>query len=384
MRAALARSAAGLACALLAAGPTTLARAQSSCIECHATRSEARLRAPLEASDGDAHDAAGVSCHDCHGGDPAETSVRAHSLVLGFVGVPSPLGAMRLCGRCHDGSREGTPDVQIDHRAGAHGRAIAMGREAAATCTSCHGAHGIVPVEHADAPTGPAHVVVLCEGCHSSADRLGGADLELDVALEYRESVHGRAAALGNPDAPTCVSCHGPHDNAAGLRATLACGECHASVRAAFDEGPHATAFGRLGFVDCAECHGSHAIRAPDATLLAGLGSACGRCHGPEQEVTARVEAITALGGRLDVLRTTRERDDPAREAAMLALHRLDGDALALALADVEEAAPATAAPEAPAPTTRPLPSWRLLVIALALGVATTALLAWMRARRAR
>lgn len=365
-------------------GAASAARAQSTCVDCHSTRSEARLRAPLDAVPGDAHDAAGIGCVDCHGGDPTEPTVRAHSLVLGFVGVPDPLGTTRFCGRCHDGSREGLADVLSEHRAGAHGRAIAMGRSAAATCTSCHGVHGIVAIDDPAARTSHANVVSVCASCHASADHLGGADLALDVVPEYRESVHGRAVLAGNADAPTCVSCHGQHDNAAGHRATQACGECHESVREAFDTGPHAEAYARLGFSDCAECHGRHDIRRADATLLRGIGAACSRCHGPDSETTERVHGIAALARRLDALRAAHpDRDDPARVAAVTALHRLDLDALTAALAGVEELPPgAEAATVATRTVARP---WGTFVgIAVALGVATTALVAWVLGRRRR
>src|SRR6266498_1320515 len=50
----------------------TLASAQkkSSCIECHSRLEDPRLNAPAKLFDNDIHHARGLSCNDCHGGDP--------------------------------------------------------------------------------------------------------------------------------------------------------------------------------------------------------------------------------------------------------------------------------------------------------------------------
>ena len=58
----------------------TLASAQkkSSCIDCHVKLDDPRLSAPGEAFENDAHRGRGLSCNDCHGGDPnADTSEAA-------------------------------------------------------------------------------------------------------------------------------------------------------------------------------------------------------------------------------------------------------------------------------------------------------------------
>ncbi len=350
------------------------ARADESCVACHATRSEQRLRAPVASRAHDVHADAGVGCTDCHGGDPDEPSVRAHDLGRGFRGVPDALGTLQVCGHCHDGSREGLDDVASEVRAGRHGRAAAAGRPTA-TCTSCHGAHGIVPHEQPSSPVSAQHVVDTCAACHSDPARMAESGLPTDQAAQWRVSVHAEVFAADPDRAPSCATCHGPHDNAAGLAAVAACAQCHAPIRAAFDQGPHAQRFQSLGFLDCAECHGSHEIRRADASLLEGLGAACARCHGPGQEVFARVRRIEALGGRLDAARGSLTRADPRRVAIVLALHSLDVEALEAALDAVPSAESATP-PSGGAVLTDWLPGVALVLVLLAIAFV------WRRRKR--
>lgn len=367
---------------VLAAAP---ALAQPTCIACHRQRAEAHLRAPVDALAADVHGEAGLGCVDCHGGDASEPTMRAHAFAGGFIGGGEPLAAVAVCGRCHDGSREDAAAVLAEFRAGAHGHALAAGSHAAATCPSCHGAHGVAPTDDPTALTERTHVAALCGTCHADRERLGGAELRTDVVAEYEASVHGVAVREGDPIAPTCAGCHGPHQNAAGLHATLACASCHLEIRAAFDEGPHAEAFGRLGFSDCAECHGSHDVAPASETLLVGLEATCLACHDRSSPVLDRVRALQALGGRLEGLRRTTERDDPRRREAILAFHRLDQPALAAALEGVPEAAP-----EEP-PASMPRSSGagaagtgRLALAGLALVVALIAAVLLVRSRRPR
>lgn len=314
------------------------AQADETCIDCHRLRSEARLRAPVSARAHDVHADANVACSDCHGGNPDEPSVRAHDLGRGFRGVPDALGVAQMCAHCHDGSREGLADVVTPYREGRHGRGAALGH-ASASCTSCHGPHGIARHDAADAAVAPTQVADTCGACHADEATMAASGLPTDQLRQWRESVHGAAFAVDPTRAPTCSTCHDAHRNAAGLAAVAACSQCHQPIRAAFDRGPHARHFEHLGFLDCAECHGSHEIRPADATLLSGIGAACARCHGPGQAVFARVQRIEALAGRLDAARAALPRDAPQRATLIAALHALDVDALEAALDAIPVAA---------------------------------------------
>jgi hypothetical protein len=356
------------------------AHADETCIGCHAMRSEARLRGPVTARGHDVHALASVGCSDCHGGDPNEPSARAHDLGRGFRGVPDALGVAQVCGRCHDGSREHLADVASAYQHGRHGRAAALG-EPTASCTSCHGAHGI---ERHDAPSSPVartHVASTCGSCHADDARMAQSGLPTDQLAQWRTSVHGAAFATDPEHAPTCSTCHDPHRNVAGLAAVAACSQCHAAIRAAFDRGPHAGRFSQLGFLDCAECHGSHEVRPADATLLTGLGAACGRCHGPGQEVFDCVRRIEASATRLDAARASLPADDPRRVALLAALHALDVDGLEAALETIPPAPaepPADAAPAAMASRF----GIRAALWALTIVAALAVVLAWRTRRR--
>ena len=47
----------------------------------------------------------GVSCQDCHGGDPKDAA-RSMQPESGFVGVPKPKMVPEFCGKCHLGIKE--------------------------------------------------------------------------------------------------------------------------------------------------------------------------------------------------------------------------------------------------------------------------------------
>lgn len=306
-----------------------------ACVECHATRAEARLRAPVSALH-DAHGRGELGCAACHGGDPTEPTARAHDLGRGFVGRPGPLSLIRMCGACHDGSTD-APSVMEDYRVGAHASAVFSGRPAA-DCASCHHPHDVERLE-------PATAQARCVACHADDGRMRPSDLPTDQLEQWSASVHG--VAPPGASAPGCVDCHGPHDNRAGLAAAEACGRCHADIREAFEAGPHADAFTRLGFLDCVECHGSHDIAAPGGRLMRGLSAVCARCHGPGQPAFERVRALGSLAGGVDRARAM-GRGDARRRAVAHAVHSLDPDGLREAVDSLgtPEQAPEVAAPD--------------------------------------
>ncbi|MCZ6601530.1 MAG: hypothetical protein O6952_00835, partial [Planctomycetota bacterium] len=54
------------------------------------------------AEDSGVHGPSGISCVDCHGGDPeASEAASAHSTERGFRGAIGRLGVPILCGDCH-------------------------------------------------------------------------------------------------------------------------------------------------------------------------------------------------------------------------------------------------------------------------------------------
>jgi nitrate/TMAO reductase-like tetraheme cytochrome c subunit len=80
------------------------------------------------------HNQNGVSCNDCHGGDPADAAM-AMSPERGFVGTPKYRDVPEFCGKCHIG-------ILKNYLESGHGKALkASGR--GPNCVTCHGSHGI-------------------------------------------------------------------------------------------------------------------------------------------------------------------------------------------------------------------------------------------------
>lgn len=111
--------------------PAALLAADTVCIECHAAQPGV-LGAPVAEWRTSVHAENGISCHDCHGGDPTDYAM-AMSPEKGFLGAPEYAEVPDFCGRCHVG-------VAQAYQAGAHGQAIESG---GAQCVICHGNHAI-------------------------------------------------------------------------------------------------------------------------------------------------------------------------------------------------------------------------------------------------
>jgi nitrate/TMAO reductase-like tetraheme cytochrome c subunit len=80
------------------------------------------------------HNQNGVTCHDCHGGDPKDAAM-AMSPLRGFVGAPAYRAVPEFCGKCHVG-------ILKNYAESGHGKALkSSGR--GPNCVTCHGSHGI-------------------------------------------------------------------------------------------------------------------------------------------------------------------------------------------------------------------------------------------------
>ncbi len=99
------------------------------CIQCHSGLPE-KYSQPVKLWRGSIHAENGISCNDCHGGDPTDAA-NAMSPARGFLGAPKETAIPDFCGRCHVG-------VKNDYLASAHGRALGRGGP---TCVTCHGNH---------------------------------------------------------------------------------------------------------------------------------------------------------------------------------------------------------------------------------------------------
>jgi hypothetical protein len=319
---------------LIAAGGSGAADLpRSSCTACHLDPAAFGAAASeLETRLGDdVHAKAGLSCHDCHGGNPdpaaaadAEAAMDPAFAADPFRGVPERAAVPGFCGRCHSDPeymKRFDPAARIDQEreywTSRHGAALARGNTRVATCVSCHGAHGILSPGDPRSPVYALRVAATCAGCHADAARMAearqedGSALPIDQYARWRRSVHADALlARGDLSAPTCNDCHGNHGAVPpGVDSvSLVCGHCHGREATLFRasaklEGFHrhngylADAAGRcdachaapepqasLGgvhrFAECATCHGNHSVMRPTLAMLSPLPPwPCAFCH---------------------------------------------------------------------------------------------------------
>jgi len=116
------------------------------------------------------------------------------------------------CGNCHTGAA-------FDYNRSVH-KEVDNGPN----CAGCHGAHEIMPVANSVSPAHSKNQPQLCGECHQLP------------SIQYQESFHGKAVALGSEDSPDCTTCHGAHqvlssDNPASItsekRTPSLCAKCH-------------------------------------------------------------------------------------------------------------------------------------------------------------
>jgi predicted CXXCH cytochrome family protein len=275
---------------LLLAAPAAAA-GKDQCVACHTEIGDA-LAAPVNAMRNDVHAQHGLSCASCHGGDSSTDDLSvAKSPKRGFVGKPSAKDTPRFCGKCHSDAafmKQYNPAQRIDQEAeyftSVHGRKLREGDGRVATCTSCHGAHGIRPVKDPAAPVYALNVAQTCGRCHGNPEYMRPYGIATDQPGGYAKSVH--AAALtkkGDLSAPTCNDCHGNHGAAPPGLTSVAnvCGTCHARQSELFLKSPHKAAFDALQAAACVVCHSNHEVRPPtDALLGTGKEATCLQCHG--------------------------------------------------------------------------------------------------------
>ena len=271
----------------------TLASAQkkSSCIDCHVRLDDPRLSNPAKNFTNDIHRARGLSCNDCHGGDPnADTSQAAKDPSKGFLGKPKTLDIPAYCGKCHSDAnlmKKFNPSLRVDQEreyyTSVHGRLLKSGEQKVATCISCHTVHGIRAVNDPLSSVYPLNVADTCAKCHGNADYMRDFKIPTDQVSKFKTSVHAKAL-YGKQDlsAPTCNDCHGNHGATPPGIASVAnvCGQCHARQAELFQTSPHKAAFDQKGLAECITCHSNHAIATPtDQMIGTGQGALCINCH---------------------------------------------------------------------------------------------------------
>lgn len=107
--------------------------ATTVCIRCHGGQAKEYLKKPVALWGTSVHSKNGISCHNCHGGDPNDFD-KAMTTEAGFIGPPTKEEVPAFCGRCHIG-------VKDNYLQSAHGKAFLEGR--GPHCVTCHSNHAV-------------------------------------------------------------------------------------------------------------------------------------------------------------------------------------------------------------------------------------------------
>jgi predicted CXXCH cytochrome family protein len=261
---------------------------KNSCIECHG-QLEDELKAPAVAFPGDIHAQFGLSCKDCHGGDPSQDDVDLAKNKT-FKGSPKRDQIPQFCGGCHADAaamRAYNPALRTDqlgqYWTSRHGQRLKAGDDKAAVCTDCHGVHGIQSAKYPKSQTFPWNIPQTCGRCHADKDYMAGYKIPTDQLADYKESVHARALFdKKDLSAPVCNDCHGNHGAFPPSVTSVAsvCRQCHPSTGELFSRSPHKKAFDDLGAGECEVCHGNHKILPPSTAMIGTDDRAvCTQCH---------------------------------------------------------------------------------------------------------
>ena len=298
------------------------AQTRDSCVDCHAKLDDPRMSAPAKLFANDVHKSRGLSCNDCHGGDPnADTKEAAKDPRKGYLGKPKTLDIPAYCGKCHSDAnlmKRFNPSLRVDQESeyytSVHGKLLKAGEQRVATCVSCHSVHGIRAPNDPLSSVYPSNVADTCAKCHGSADYMRGFGIPSDQYARYKMSVHAQTLYdKQDLSAPTCNDCHGNHGATPPGIASVAnvCGQCHARQAELFRTSPHKAAFDQKQLGECITCHSNHAIiRSNDQMIGTHQGALCTSCHTPGDKgsvaaghMRSRIdELIASIGRSTDIL----------------------------------------------------------------------------------
>lgn len=306
------------------------APAENSCLECHRTLGGkyAEIARQWEES---YFASVGVTCADCHGGDPgAEDAMAAKSPEAGYIGVPDRKDIPSLCGSCHANPEKMLPyELPVDqlrqYEKSIHGRLLAQGDENVATCFDCHGGHGARAADDPKSDVYPTNLPATCARCHADEEYMEPYDISTEQYEIYRRSVHGVALLEEqNLEAPTCATCHGSHGAAlpGHAEAIDVCGRCHSVEERYYLRGGHGR--GRQKGSEaprCTTCHGRYDVRPASLELFVGDEPRhCGSCHA----------SGTLERAAIDKMYRTLDRAERAFQAAAEALDEAQASGLSL------------------------------------------------------
>ena len=290
---------------------------KDSCVTCHAAL-EGDLKTPTVKFPADIHAQAGLSCADCHGGDRNTDDYEASmNRAKGFVGKIPRTAVPRTCARCHSDAafmHKFKPQQRVDqltqYLTSTHGKKLAAGDDAVATCIDCHSVHDIRSVKDALSPVHPLRLPETCAHCHADPKHMAKYKIETNQFAEYRTSVHWDAVSKrGDLSAPTCASCHGNHGATPPQVNSIAnvCGSCHVLFEELYNKSPHQPVFASMSAGGCTVCHSNHGIKMPSVAMLSGPQAVCAQCH---DAGTSGGNAAAEMAGMLKKLEAELDRSD--------------------------------------------------------------------------
>jgi predicted CXXCH cytochrome family protein len=195
--------------------------AEDYCFGCHSVQEGMSL-----IYKNDIHYGNGLSCADCHGGDPKINDMNLSKAPgTGFRPRAARATMPDYCGRCHSDATymaRYNPKLPVDqlelYNKGVHGRQLAAGQTKSAQCTDCHSVHDTRAVTDPRSPASPERITETCAKCHKA------------TADAFRDSPHGHEFTFDRR--PGCVTCHDNHDTEPATLSLLTdkdngCARCH-------------------------------------------------------------------------------------------------------------------------------------------------------------
>jgi predicted CXXCH cytochrome family protein len=95
-----------------------------------------------------------------------------------------------------------------------HWQRLNEGRLEAATCTDCHGTHGILSSKNPESLTYVDNIPQTCASCHENQTKMQAwyYGIATDRFDTYKNSYHYKASISGGTGLATCSDCHESHD----------------------------------------------------------------------------------------------------------------------------------------------------------------------------
>jgi len=282
---------------------------KDECLTCHSGLG-GKLQKPADAYIQDIHYKVGITCANCHGGDPTTDDMeKGMSKQAGFIGVPKKSAIPTLCGKCHSDAgymKRYNPRLSTDelekYRSSVHARENIKRDGNIAQCVTCHGVHDIVPINDPGSRVYPTNIVKVCSECHSNANLMKtyNPGLPIDQFEKYKTSVHGKRILSDDSRVASCASCHSSHDirpandpksSVYVVNIPQTCARCHSDAQymrgyriptdqySKFVKSVHGKALLEkhdTGAPSCNKCHGNHGAVPPGVKSISNV---CGTCH---------------------------------------------------------------------------------------------------------